>query len=550
MDKMARAGETGVFRRLVRRRTSICMAVAMVGTLGLAACQSGGGTESSATGPSGNCQTAVQQGAPKAGGNVTMLVNGLSAKLDPANNQLWSFTDGPAMSAIYGNLVYLDPQTGEVNYYLLKTMTSNDDFTVWTMTLNPNIKFSDGTTFDAEAIKFNYERIADPASGAFYGPLARQFTMRVVDELNLEITLPHPNAYLPSVIAENLGAIGSPTAIKAAGKEFGLKPVGAGPFKLESLNPGQTIKVVKNPYFSSFKPGQPYLDSITYQYLPDLSQQRSALQGDQAQLAAPTGGNANDMLKAVTTVNHYCNFTGGGQDLLMNTQIPPFDNPDARLAISLALDRKAAANAFATGTPPAKNLFSENSPYYDAKYDWPGQNRQKAQELFDKLAAEGKPLDFVYETISSPQQAPMASYMQAELATYNNVKITIKAVPAAQYTQDNRERRFQMTPHGLYMVPAVPDATDYFGSDAVLNTFGWKNPTADAAIKEIIKTSPSDTATLKKNWGIVQEQLLKDNPVYFAGVGVLGLISSKELTGVHPINYCNYLLWGELGYKQ
>ncbi|BCB76565.1 hypothetical protein GCM10022251_22540 [Phytohabitans flavus] len=528
------------------------MAVVLAGTLGLAACQSSGGSDadSSANGPSGDCQTAVQAGAPKTGGNVTMLVNGLSAKLDPANNQLWSFTDGPVMSAIYGNLVYLDPQTGDANYYLLKTMTPNADFTVWTMTLNPNIKFSDGTPLNAEAIMFNYQRIADPASGAFYGPLARQFKMRVVDELNLEVTLPHPNAYLPKVIAENLGAIGSPTAIKAAGKEFGIKPVGAGPFKLESLNPGQTIKVVRNPYFSSFKAGQPYLDSITYQYLPDLGQQRSALQGNQAQIAAPTGGNANNMLKAVSTVNHYCNYTGGGQNLLMNTKKPPFDDPDARTAIALALDRKAAANAFATGTPPAKNLFSEHSPFYDAKYDWPAQNRQKAQELFDKLAAAGKPVDFVYTTISSPQQAPMASYLQAELATYKNVKITVKAVPAAQYTQDNRDKNYQMLPHGLYMVPAVPDATDYFGTGAVLNTFGWENSTANTAIEEIVRTNPSDTATLKKNWGVVQEQMLAENPVYFAGVGVLGFISSKQLTGVHPINYCNYLLWGEVGYRQ
>jgi ABC-type transport system substrate-binding protein len=537
------------------------VAVALVGLSALTvACSSGSGSSNtpsgssataggSSTGTSGTSGTSASSGTPKEGGDATMVLNGLSAELDPAYQQIYGFTDGPAMSLIYGNLDYENPSTGAVQMLFLKSMTPNSTYTVWTMTLNPGIKFSDGTPLNAAAIEYNWQRIAAPATASgMFGPIARSLKLKVVNDLTLQVTLSAANSAFPAVVAENLAAIASPTALKSEGKSYGLHPVGAGPFKVQSFNPGESLVAVKNPDYASFKPGEPYLSQVTLQYLPVPQQQATAIQTGQADFAVPTGGNANQLMQQTGQVADI-NDTGGGGDLLMNEATAPFNNPLAREAFSLAINRTGAASAFATGTAPADNLFAKTSPFYDPKYNWPASNPAKAQQLFNQLAASGDPVKFTYETIAAPQFEVEANYLQSQLASYKNVSISIKAVPAAQYTQDIANSSYQMVPHGLYMTTPVPSAINYFSVGGSNNTYGWKDPTADAAMLTIQKTPPTDTAKLKTEWGIVEQQLIAQNPVYFADTGVLGFTYNKDLTGVQTINLGNEAVWGQIGFK-
>jgi peptide/nickel transport system substrate-binding protein len=537
--------------RLRARPIGLAAAAASL-ALGAACWGSSGGGGSSETGAAANTggpgsSTAAQQGTPKQGGSATMVVTAVSSLLDPAIDKLYSFTDGPIMTAIYGTLVYENPSTGEPQMDLLKSMTPSSDFTVWKMTLNPNIKFSDGTPLNAEAMKFNYERLADPATASIYLNVVKDLKFEVLDELTLQVTLPEPNAHFPNVVAEDLGAIGSPTAIKAGGKDYGLHPVGAGPFKLKTLNPSQSAVVVRNPEYASFRKGQPYLDQITFQALPDPDQVAAAMTSGQAQLADPVGGYLNDKLKDAG-VPVIVNKTGGGGNFFFNMAKAPFNDLTARKAISMALNRKNVANVFATGTPPATNLFASTSPFYDPKYNWPEGNSQEAQKLFDEYAAKhGGPLEFTYETSNTGNPAKTGELVLSEISQYKNVKMHLSKVPSSVYIADVRSGKYEMIPHGLYMVAPVPAATDYFASDGPLNTYGWKNDRVDAAIQDILKTT--DEAQLKKDWGIVQEEMLKDVPIYWADIGELGFAYSSKLTGVHPINYGIMVLWNEIGYK-
>ena len=66
-----------------------------------------------------------------------------------------------------------------------------------------------------------------------------------------------------------LASIGSPTAIKKWGADAGLHPVGAGPFKFDSLVANTSAVVVKNPGYAAYAPGQPYLDKITFKPVPE-----------------------------------------------------------------------------------------------------------------------------------------------------------------------------------------------------------------------------------------------------------------------------------------
>jgi len=227
---------------------------------------------------------------------------------------------------------------------------------------------------------------------------------------------------------------------------------------------------------------------------------------------------------------------------------PPFNDPRAREAIELALDRTAVSNAFQPGTQPQTNLFAQKSPYHDAKYDYAKQDKAKAQQLFDELAAEGKPVNFDYLAADQTQIQICAQLIQSELSAFKNVKMTIKSVTTAEYISNQRGGNYQMAPVGLYLINPIPELESEFATGGFLNTMGYSNAKVDAAFADL--HTQADPAKQVADYGIIQQELLNDHPVYWVGQGILGFAVNKDLVNVVPVNYGNAPLWGGLGYKQ
>src|SRR5262249_27849209 len=132
--------------------------------------------------------------------------------------------------ALYDYLVGVNSKTFEVEPRIAQSITGSSDSKTWTIKIRPDVKFSDGTAYDAEAVKFNWERMGDPANKSPMASAAQTIaSMEVTDPLTLVVTLKAVNAQFPRLVATRLGLIGSPTAIKADPTGFGTKPVGAGP---------------------------------------------------------------------------------------------------------------------------------------------------------------------------------------------------------------------------------------------------------------------------------------------------------------------------------
>ena len=176
---------------------------------------------------------------PVSGGEIT-IVNGSDIKSwDPAITSS-TFPGGPMdmLDAVYGFIVYVDVE-GKVQGGMAESLTSQDA-KVWTLKLRPGIKFTDGEAYDAEAVKFNWDRAADPATLAPAQTFVASWNkgVKIVDPLTIEITLPSPDRNFGSSLAQLAPFIGSPAALKAAEKKTDIKPVGAGAFLLESWNQG------------------------------------------------------------------------------------------------------------------------------------------------------------------------------------------------------------------------------------------------------------------------------------------------------------------------
>jgi ABC-type transport system substrate-binding protein len=492
-------------RRLASVRVRAAVAgIAVVVVLGAASCSSSGSGSGSAT------QSAAGSGSPHRGGSVTELALEDVTMIDPAFDTI-AITNSyemPTLEAVYGpGLVYLDPKTGAVEMGFAESLTTNDSGRVWTLVLHPGLKFSDGTPFNAAAVAFNIARDADPATGSPLQSTAAQLATKVLSSTVLQITCTPADAQFPTILSQDFAMVASPTAVQKEGKNFGTHPVGPGPFKVQSSVYGISWSFVRNSYYSLFAPGQPYLNSIKVAATSSTQQTLTALQSGAAQTFITSDGTEGAQARAIgfTVV---ADPQPGLTYLTFNTSKPPFNDLTAREAVYDAISAAGVADVWSPGDPVVTNLFTPNSPFFSAKYNFPSQNTAEAQKLFNQLAAEGKPLQFsvLWPAIGSIGNLP--SYLIGAFAQFKNVKVTSDAVPQTQYTQDTVTSNFDVGEEAIGT--PVPGVAQTFQTKGSSNFSKFSDPTLDAALAQLQDTT--DQATEKQLWDTIQQELIDQYP--------------------------------------
>src|SRR5262249_50551996 len=197
--------------------------------------------------------------------------------------------------------------------------------TSWVFRLRKGVKFHDGTPFNAAAVKFNFERLLDPATKSRdANMLASLDTVEVVDEFTVRLKLKRPFAPLLRTLAYIFGYQMSPTAAKQLGlQDYGRAPVSTGPFKLAQWVAGDHITLVAN---KDYWRGAPKIDEITWKFIPQSSSRSALLRAgdvdfveslDGADLAS-VQGDPNLVVNRIPLLSW--NFVG------VNTKTKPFDN--------------------------------------------------------------------------------------------------------------------------------------------------------------------------------------------------------------------------------
>lgn len=487
-------------KRPFRRIAALAAATTL--TLVIAGCAGGGGSASSGS------QT------PIAGGDITVMSAGGIGSWDPA---LAFFGTLPGVAtdrlvAVYGQLVYVD-QSGELVPSLAEGLVSEDGGATWTLTLREGITFTDGTPFDAEAVKFNWDRIADPATAAPTAALAQSFTTTVVDDLTLAIAPQAANPVLDEQIAELMQFIASPTALAAG--EY-TEPVGAGPFLLTKQDPAVGEDFEPNPDYIL---GPPVYAGLHYRTVGDPSQRVETIAAGTADLMNGFSSDfrdyADDPRFEMFTVEN-----GGFRHLVFNNARAPFDDVRARKAVALALDpaeltQTLLADPEQTGST---TLFSPESPYYDASLALPAQDLDAAQELVDELIADGVDMSFTIVAAAIPESIRAAEYVQLSLQQLDGVTVDIEQVQIQDWrmrTQGNDD--FDITFYlGIYDVNPVASAfTNLFEEGGTENIQNSASPAMDAALEDLqTATSPEETAAALES---VQQTYLDEVPVYAFG---------------------------------
>jgi peptide/nickel transport system substrate-binding protein len=242
--------------------------------------------------------SAVPAIAQKSGGSITVGLELDIPGFDPLKVGVFDTSAETAAAAIFDTLVALD-DNGKPVPKLALSWTHSDDYRTWTFKLRQGVKFHDGTPFNAEASKANFDRQKDPANKcrcAFY--IAGIKDVQAPDEYTLVYNLTDPSVNFPAIltIQSSNNVIQSPTAWKTKGDDYNRNPVGTGPFILKSWTAGDRMVLEKNPDY--WNKGHPYLDRIVLKPLPDAQSRFASLQSGEADIVWDDEYDADNIARA------------------------------------------------------------------------------------------------------------------------------------------------------------------------------------------------------------------------------------------------------------
>ncbi|MGO4588137.1 ABC transporter substrate-binding protein [Micrococcaceae bacterium Sec5.1] len=499
------------------KKSTTAAALVVAAAIALSGCASGGASSDPA--PAAN---------PISGGIARVVEAGTPTSLDPALLQ----NTGPRMpvtgNSLYGQLVTDDPVTGEIKMGLLKEFATSDGGKTFTVRVREGVKFSDGTPFTAEAVKFGWDRIKVPTTGSsVIATGALVDNIKIVDELTATVTMAKPTPHFPSaVLFTQMNWIGSPTALQAGAEAFNAKPVGAGPFVLEKWTQGDVLKLKKNQNY--YVPDLPHLDGLEVRGIADPSLAYNALASGQADvvmtISQEKAANAVDAGNVATPY-----VLGGGNALIMNTSKAPFDDVRARQAVSYALDLDKLSEAVYGGFGELpKTLFKADSPLF-ADVPVHTYDREKAQKLFNELAAEGKPLTFSMALF--PGGSAMFEAIQSQLSQYQNVKVTANQRDQSEQGSLPVKGDFQMLSSAIVFNDPDPRIWLALHGEAGSSNYSRLN---DAQMNTALNAG-RDGKTIEERadaYKKVAERFQELVPMILTNVSYFGSIESSKVNGI------------------
>ena len=304
---------------------------------------------------------------------------------------------------VFDQLVAAD-ENGKLYPGLARSWTVAPDNKSVVLKLREDVKFHDGTPFNAEAVKFTFDTIVDPKTGSqgavdMLGPYEGS---DVLGPYEIRVRYKRPFADAVSSFAENELSPVSPTAVQKLGNTgFAQAPVGTGPFKFVSWEKGREVILERNPDYKwapefSTNKGPSKVAKIVHRFIPNAATRVAALEAGEVQISDITPpldtkrlGDSGKFKAAVGVA------AGLPYGILLNTSRGPFAEKPVREAFMYSVDRpKLSQNLFFGLAKPAWGPLAPSSPHYDkaveAYYPF---NRDRAAKLLDdagwKMGANG-----------------------------------------------------------------------------------------------------------------------------------------------------------------
>jgi peptide/nickel transport system substrate-binding protein len=452
-------------------------------------------------------------------------------------NQAQLVTSGKQVAAaIYDTLTAPNTKNDYVPN-LAASVTPNADFTQWTIKLRPNVKFHDGTPLNADAVKQNMDAWKSGRLFAFV--YSNMGDVTKVDDLTLNVTTKTPWKAFPAYLyLEGRAGIMAPAQLNSPNCATNM--IGTGPFKLNSPSDwkvNESLKVVRNPdYWKKDAKGNalPCANSITFVPIPDSPTRDTQLLGGQLDIMHTSSSASIIKLQDSAGVDVVREKPGNRETRYyqINASKPPFNDPDARLALAYAIDAKTinqirnqGLNTLATQTMDSK------SPGYLKNNGFPKYNLKKAQQLVSKVkSANGGAFDVSLLTTTDSDNSAEAQLIVEQLKKAG-MNATINQIDQSSLVNDLLGGNFSITlVRNFHSDPAYGDAGNYvwFSKGSPVNFSKFDDATVQAAL-DAGRTS-TDDATLEKAYQDFNRAMAKgiyNIPVWYSEWA----LASKGVTG-------------------
>lgn len=477
--------------------------------------------------PGAALTTSAEGEQPVSGGSLTMLMSLEARTMDPASIGLSPSAGLMQAVAVFDQLVRVD-QDGTVHGQLAESLESDETFTVWTLQLRPGLNFTDGTPLNAEAVKYNWERHADPELGSLGAGDAKLMTsIETPNDLTVVVTLASPSPGFPRALMGYIGLIGSPTALEADPEGFGNAPVGAGPFIMTDWVRDSQMVLERNPdYWDSPKP---YLDELTFRAITDAAQKADTFLAGDGDMVEFVSASVDVQRLRDQGVEFLTADLFGGQGIWFNQTTAPFDDVRARRAFALALDLEALDDQVTGGASEMlSSIFPESSPFY-VGLTQSVNDREAAQQLVDEYVSENGELSF--SLVYSPVHELWAPSIAQQLGELDGVSVELELVsdPATRIQQ----REFDATFGAISGADPVPNINRLM-SESSANAGGYANPELDELLTSA--GTSGDVAERAELYGQAQQIIFDDVAFLWLFGGIYMTAASDQVHGHQVYN--------------
>lgn len=462
------------------------------------------------------------------GGTVIYAAGADPDNLDPANAES---NPAEAMNRMmYENLAKFDEKLRIVPGLATKWEQSKDGMT-WTFFLRKGVKFHDGTSFNAEAVKIFVERMIGPekpSRAGLYTPFVN--SVEIVDDYTIRMHLKAPFAFFLNNLAHSASGIISPTALKTYGKDISRRAVGTGPFKFVEWIHGDHLTMVRN---DDYWGGKPYLDKIIVKTVKEDSARVMMLQSGDAQLIVRIPSEDIPRLEKDPKIKLDSTETLRVLYIGINCFKKPFTDVRVRQALNYAVDKEAIVKNLYQGralvstgmVPPlATGFFPVKGYPYDP---------EKAKKL---LAEAGYPNGFKAKLWSPqgryPKDFELAQAVQQQLKKVG-IDCTLETMEWAAYLAATRKKP-EESENELFLLGWAPSTAEarwilypLFSTEQWVpegnNRTYFSNKEFDELVNKF--TRATNKADMDKYLKAAQELLVKEAPAVF-------ILSTKETIGM------------------
>ncbi|MBD3887103.1 ABC transporter substrate-binding protein [Phormidium tenue FACHB-886] len=483
-----------MIHRLKRWQVLLC-AFAAVFTITLSNC-----AQQSAPVTSSDAPGASPSGSPASTSALVFGTGGDPVILEPGNFE--DSNSGYVQDQIYDRLIRFKPGTADLEPALATEWSASEDAKTWTLKLREGVKFHDGTDFNAEAVRVNFNRWWDEKDplgfrdagktyaiwpglfGGFKGsPDSLVQDIKAPDATTVQFVLKEPFAAFPAAIAANYFGIASPAAIEKAGANYGTPSstvAGTGPYALKEWRTGDRVVLEKN---ADYWKGEPKMQQVVFRTIKEPSARLAEMRAGSIDFTVDIAPDQLKELQADTSLKEVRRPSFNVGYLALNPSYEPFQKKEVRQAVAMAINRKAIVDAFWSGlaTTDAHFVPPSMAKFQDASLKEYEFNPDAAKKMLaDAGYPNGFDLEMWYMPVSRPYYPtpkPIAEAFAADLGAIG-IRVKLNTKDWAAYLDD----RYKAPGYQAYMMGWTGDYGDpdnflyyHFNPSGTKDIGNWKN---------------------------------------------------------------------------